>query len=140
MLIGVTNFFRDREAFEALERDVIPELFKDKKPADEVRAWVAACSTGEEAYSLAMLMADQAALSEAPPAFQVFASDIDDRAIDTARAGTYPASIITDVAPARLRQYFTRKTTATASASRCATASCSPRTTCCAIRRSRGST
>lgn len=108
MLIGVTNFFRDREAFEALERDIVPELFKDKRPTDEVRAWVAACATGEEAYSLAMLMADQAALSEHPPAFQVFASDIDDHAIDVARAGSYPASIITDVAPARLRQYFNK--------------------------------
>jgi len=106
MLIGVTNFFRDREAFESLERDIIPELFKDKNTGDEVRAWVAACATGEEAYSMAMLMADQAALSEHPPAFQVFASDIDDHAIDTARSGNYPASIITDVAPARLRQYF----------------------------------
>jgi two-component system CheB/CheR fusion protein len=109
MLIGVTNFFRDREAFESLERDVIPELFKDKGPTDEVRAWVAACATGEEAYSLAMLMADQAALMERPPAFQLFASDIDDHAIDSARAGIYPAAIITDVAPPRLRQYFNKE-------------------------------
>ncbi|CAN7293861.1 CheR family methyltransferase [Massilia sp. LjRoot122] len=109
MLIGVTNFFRDREAFEALERDIIPELFKDRVPGDEVRAWVAACATGEEAYSLAMLMADQAALMEHPPSFQVFASDLDDNAIDKARSGTYPASIITDVAPTRLRQYFNKE-------------------------------
>lgn len=109
MLIGVTNFFRDREAFESLERDVIPELFKDKRAGDEVRAWVAACATGEEAYSLAMLMADQAELADQPPSFQVFASDIDDHAIDSARAGIYPASIITDVAPARLRQYFNKE-------------------------------
>jgi len=109
MLIGVTNFFRDREAFESLERTVIPELFKGKGPGDEVRAWVAACSTGEEAYSLAMLMADQAALVDAPPVFQVFASDIDDHAIASARSGTYPTSIVTDVAPARLRQYFNKE-------------------------------
>jgi two-component system CheB/CheR fusion protein len=108
MLIGVTNFFRDREAFESLERDVIPELFQGKGPADEVRAWVAACSTGEEAYSLAMLMADQAALADAPPVFQIFASDIDDRAIASARLGIYPSSIVTDVTPARLRQYFSK--------------------------------
>jgi two-component system CheB/CheR fusion protein len=108
MLIGVTNFFRDREAFESLERNVIPELFKDKGPGDEVRAWVAACSTGEEAYSLAMLMADQATLVDAPPLFQIFASDIDDRAIASARPGVYPASIVTDVTPARLRQYFNK--------------------------------
>jgi two-component system CheB/CheR fusion protein len=109
MLIGVTNFFRDREAFEALEREVLPELFKDKTRTDEVRAWVAACSSGEEAYSMAMLLADQAAQMEHPPAFQVFASDIDDHAIDAARAGNFPASIITDVTPARLRQYFTKE-------------------------------
>ncbi|WP_200934118.1 CheR family methyltransferase [Massilia sp. Leaf139] len=109
MLIGVTNFFRDREAFESLERDIIPELFKDKGPLDEVRAWVAACASGEEAYSLAILMADQAGLMEHPPGFQVFASDIDESAIDTARAGNYPASIITDVTPARLRQYFNKE-------------------------------
>jgi len=109
MLIGVTNFFRDREAFEALEREVLPMLFKDKGPGDEVRAWVAACSSGEEAYSMAMLLADQAVLMERPPAFQVFASDIDDRAINAARSGNYPAAIMTDVAPARLRQYFTKE-------------------------------
>ena len=57
MLIGVTNFFRDREAFESLERDIMPELFRHKGPTDEVRAWVAACATGEEASSMAMLLA-----------------------------------------------------------------------------------
>jgi len=109
MLIGVTNFFRDRDAFEALERDVVPELFKDKGSGDEVRAWVAACSSGEEAYSLAMLMSEQAALNDSAPVFQVFASDIDEHAIDKARAGIFPGSIITDVAPGRLRQYFTKE-------------------------------
>jgi two-component system CheB/CheR fusion protein len=108
MLIGVTNFFRDREAFEALERDIVPELFKDKGPGDEVRVWVAACSTGEEAYSLAILLADHAADMAQPPPFQVFASDIDNGAIAQARAGNYPASIITDVAPVRLRRHFTK--------------------------------
>jgi two-component system CheB/CheR fusion protein len=108
MLIGVTNFFRDREAFEALERLVIPELFRDKAPGDEVRAWSAACSTGEEAYSLAMLMSEQASLGEAAPRFQVFASDIDERAISIGRAGVFPGAIVTDVAPARLRQHFTK--------------------------------
>ena len=107
MLIGVTNFFRDRESFEAVERDIVPELFKDKGPADEVRVWVAACSTGEEAYSLGMLLADYAEAADSP-AFQVFASDIDEAAISQARFGNYPSSIITDVAPVRLRQYFSK--------------------------------
>jgi two-component system, chemotaxis family, CheB/CheR fusion protein len=108
LLIGVTNFFRDREAFETLERDVIPAVFRDRKPGDEVRAWVAGCATGEEAYSLAMLLADQAALTTQPPSYQVFASDIDTQSIAVARTGVYPTSIVTDVPPARLRQYFAR--------------------------------
>jgi two-component system CheB/CheR fusion protein len=140
MLIGVTNFFRDREAFEAVEREIIPELFKDKGSTDEVRVWVAACSTGEEAYSLAMLLADHAADMPQPPPFQVFASDIDNGAI--AQAG--PATTRPRSSPTSRRRACAatspRTTTATTSASRSATASCSPRTTCCAIRRSRGST
>jgi len=106
MLISVTNFFRDRESFEALERDIIPELFKDTTSTDEVRVWVTACATGEEAYSLAMLLADHAGTMATPPAYQVFASDIDKAAITKARSGRYPASIVTDVPPMRLRQYF----------------------------------
>jgi len=108
MLIGVTNFFRDREAFDTIERDIIPELFKDRAPSDEVRVWSAACATGEEAYSLAILLAEHAAELAHPPGFQVFASDIDDRAIAQARAGLFPSSIITDVTPGRLRQHFTK--------------------------------
>jgi two-component system, chemotaxis family, CheB/CheR fusion protein len=109
MLIGVTNFFRDREAFDALERDVLPHLFHEKKADDQVRAWVAACSTGEEAYSIAMLLADHVAMLPKPPSIQVFASDIDDSAIATARAGVYPGAIVTDVSPTRLRQFFTKE-------------------------------
>ncbi len=108
MLIGVTNFFRDREAFEAIEREIVPELFKDKEATDDVRAWVAACSTGEEAYSIAMLLSEHAAGMTQPPPFQVFASDIDERAIVQARLGSYPAAIITDVPPVRLREFFTK--------------------------------
>jgi len=110
MLIGVTNFFRDREAFEALERDIIPALFEGKTDAEDksLRIWSAACSTGEEAYSLAMLFADQAQLSSPDNELhiQLFATDIDDRSLETARAGVYPEAIITDVPPSRLRQYF----------------------------------
>ncbi|MCC2959597.1 PAS domain S-box protein [Massilia sp. IC2-278] len=107
LLIGVTRFFRDREAFAALEHKVVPQLFRDKGPGDTVRVWAAACSTGEEAYSLAMLLADHAASMAAPPAIQVFASDIDAQAIRTARAGRYPASIAEEVPPERLQRYFT---------------------------------
>ena len=80
LLISVTNFFRDRDAFEALER-MIPALFKDKGPGDTVRVWVAACATGEEAYSIAMLLCEHARTLEAPPQLQVFATDLDDEVI-----------------------------------------------------------
>jgi two-component system CheB/CheR fusion protein len=113
MLIGVTNFFRDREAFEALERDIIPALCGQKADADDksMRIWSAACSTGEEAYSLGMLFAEQIRVNEANREIhlQLFATDIDDRALETARAGVYPGAIVTDVPPVYLRQYFVRE-------------------------------
>lgn len=108
MLISVTNFFRDREAFEALERDVVPDLFASRSTEDPVRIWTPGCATGEEAYSLAILFAEQAAESGASDHFQVFATDIDESAIAFARAGTYPESIVADVPPSRMRRYFTR--------------------------------
>lgn len=107
LLIGVTNFFRDRDAFEALDQLVLPQLLQSKGPDDELRAWVAACSTGEEAYSLAILLREHAAAHSGPPKMQVFASDIDERAIHAARLGMFPASIAADVMPAQLQRYFT---------------------------------
>ena len=106
MLIGVTNFFRDRESFEALERQVIPDIMHGGRRDEPVRVWVPGCATGEEAYSIAMLLADQAHTLATPPAYQVFASDIDEAAIAFGRAGVYPESIVTDVPPTRLRQFF----------------------------------
>ena len=109
MLISVTNFFRDRESFEALERDVIPALTADHGPDDQVRVWVPACATGEEAYSVAMLLADHMGTLGAPPSYQVFASDIDEPALAVGRAGVYGEAIVTDVPPTRLRQYFAKE-------------------------------
>jgi two-component system CheB/CheR fusion protein len=109
MLISVTNFFRDRDAFEALERDAIPKIFSQTPEAEQIRAWSVGCASGEEAYSIAMLLADQNALCHKPRSIQVFASDIDERAINIGRLGAYPDSIITDVAPSRLRQYFEKE-------------------------------
>jgi len=74
MLISVTNFFRDRDAFEALEREALPKLIAAKEPGEQVRAWVAGCATGEEAYSLAMLLAEHNAATLDPPATLVFAT------------------------------------------------------------------
>ena len=117
LLIGVSNFFRDREAFEALEREVIPQLFAlngdvpvgDGAPPEPVRAWVAGCASGEEAYSVAMLLSEYAAERPGAPPIQLFATDIDEQAVSTARVGSYPESIVTDVSPARLRQFFTKE-------------------------------
>ncbi|WP_061121694.1 CheR family methyltransferase [Caballeronia sp. INML2] len=107
MLIGVTNFFRDRDAFEALEREIVPRICEDKSDDDSIRVWVAACSTGEEAYSVAMLLNECVAEANKGCGIQVFATDIDESAIETARTGSYPSPIVTDVPPARLRKFFT---------------------------------
>lgn len=112
MLIGVTNYFRDREAFEALERLVLSVVLNADGPEDkreDVRIWSAGCSTGEEAYSLAILCAEHRKLDPAPLKLQVFATDIDERAIAVGRAGVYPEAIVTDVPPTRLRQYFVKE-------------------------------
>jgi two-component system CheB/CheR fusion protein len=108
MLISVTNFFRDRDAFEALEREVVPKLFENQSDDAPIRAWVAGCATGEEAYSIAMLLFEQSSGSPSAPDLQVFATDVDERAIVRARSGLYPSAIVTDVTPSRLRQFFVR--------------------------------
>ena len=107
LLISVTNFFRDREAFAALEA-VIPALFRGKGPRDTVRVWCAACATGEEAYSVAMLLTEYAARLDHPPTIQVFATDLDENAIAQARDAEYPETISADVSEERLRRFFTR--------------------------------
>lgn len=106
LLIGVTNFFRDTEAFAALDQQAIPKLLAGK-PADALtRVWVAGCSTGEEAYSLAILFAEHQEAMRQALRVQIFATDIDSQAIATARLGLYPASIVADVSPERLARYF----------------------------------
>jgi two-component system CheB/CheR fusion protein len=107
VLIGVTNFFRDPEAFAALEDKVIPRLFEGKPVGAAVRVWCTGCSTGEEAYSIAILLQERLTTLRASYKVQVFATDIDSRAIATARTGLYPASIADDVTPERLARFFT---------------------------------
>jgi two-component system CheB/CheR fusion protein len=109
LLISVTNFFRDREAFEAFERDVIPKLFLSKREEDDVRAWIAGCATGEEAYSIAMLLAEYSAGMPGAPAVQVFATDIDAAAIAVAREGIYTINDAADISAERLRRFFQRE-------------------------------
>ncbi|MDP1928868.1 MAG: CheR family methyltransferase [Thiobacillus sp.] len=106
-LIGVTNFFRDPEAFKAIEALVIPQLFAGKSAGAAVRVWSVGCSTGEEAYSLAILLAERQEALKQNFQVQVFATDIDSRAIATARTGLYPASIAADLTPERLARFFT---------------------------------
>jgi len=106
LLIGVTHFFRDADIFAALKSQVIPQLFDGKTDGESVRVWVPACSTGEEAYSLAMLLHDFSASRNDDINVQLFATDIDTRALDTARAGIYPANIVADVPPEHLCRYF----------------------------------
>src|SRR3954462_2400748 len=107
LLIGVTHFFRDRDAFAALE-SYIPQLFAGKKQDDQIRVWVAGCATGEEAYSIAMLLCEHASRLEKPPRVQVFATDIDEQAIADARDGLYPSMIEADVSQERLSDFFVR--------------------------------
>ena len=108
MLISVTNFFRDREAFDALALE-IPSLFRGKGPGDSVRVWVAGCATGEEAYSIAMLLYEYARTLDAPPQIQVFATDLDVDVIKSARDGIYPDAIAADVSEERLRRWFLKE-------------------------------
>jgi two-component system, chemotaxis family, CheB/CheR fusion protein len=108
LLISVTNFFRDAECFTALQQH-IPALFEGKGPNDAIRVWVIACATGEEAYSLAMLLSDHARTLEAPPMIQVFATDLDTEALQIAREGVYPSAITADVGEEQLRRFFTKE-------------------------------
>jgi len=107
LLIRVTRFFRDSETFAALESKVIPLLFSDKHADSNVRVWVPGCATGEEAYSLAILIREYVDRINAPPKVQIFATDIDDSAISVARLGRYPASLVEGISPARLARFFT---------------------------------
>jgi two-component system CheB/CheR fusion protein len=107
LLISVTNFFRDKEAFAALEQEILPRIFAGKGAGDTVRVWVAGCATGEEAYSVAMLCAERALDVLDAPAVQVFATDIGEAAVARARAGLYTPADVADVSPERLRRFFT---------------------------------
>jgi two-component system CheB/CheR fusion protein len=109
LLIGVTNFFRDPEAFDVLQRDVVPRLFERAGDSPAwLRVWVPGCATGEEAYSLAMLLCEEASQRQQPPKISLFATDIDEAAIGIARLGCYPSGIEADVSAARLGRFFDR--------------------------------
>ena len=110
LLIGVTNFFREPAEWELLKDKVIPSLLVDRAPSHSLRAWVSACATGEEAYSLAIVFKE--VMEQLQPAqnftLQIFATDLDRDAIDKAREAVFPTNIETDVSPERLRKYFVK--------------------------------
>ena len=108
LLIGVTRFFRDEATFEAVRTRILPGLFEGKGAGDTVRVWVVGCATGEEAYSLAILLREYMDGLAVVPRVQVFATDIDEPAIGTARAGRYPATLLEGMSPARRDRFFTR--------------------------------
>ncbi|MDJ0773927.1 MAG: chemotaxis protein CheB [Mastigocoleus sp. MO_167.B18] len=106
LLISVTAFFRDAPAWEYLETTIIPSLLKEAKPGEELRFWVTACATGQEAYSLAMLLDEAINELEKNVKIKIFATDLDQIALEKATNGIYPATIANDISPERLRNYF----------------------------------
>lgn len=106
LLISVTHFFRDAEAFEALQAQVVPHIMESVAEGNELRVWVPACASGEESYSVAILLQERASGMAMPPRMLVFASDINEAALNVARAGVYPSNIATDVSEGRLHGYF----------------------------------
>ena len=107
LMIGVTTFFRDAEAFAALDTDVIPKLLEAGNASESVRVWVPGCATGEEVYSIAILLREHTEGLGKAPKVQVFGTDIDEAALAVARAGRYPFSALEEVSPARRQRFFT---------------------------------
>lgn len=109
LLINVTSFFRDPKVFAVLEQEIIPTLIRNHPPGRPLRIWVAGCSTGEEAYSLAILFRELIAAAAHDTALQIFASDVDAEAVDFAREGLYPETIEANISAERLTRYFRKE-------------------------------
>ncbi|HWK65050.1 MAG TPA: CheR family methyltransferase [Rhizobiaceae bacterium] len=109
LLIGVTHFFRDQKEFDFLEKEVIPSLFQAKGAGDQIRIWVLGCATGEEAYSIAILLREHMARLDRVPHVQIFATDIDGKALAQARVGRYAQSAVREVSPERLARWFVKE-------------------------------
>ncbi|MER8377876.1 MULTISPECIES: CheR family methyltransferase [unclassified Mesorhizobium] len=106
LLINVTSFFRDAEAFKLLEEKIIPQIFEGKNASDAVRVWVPGCATGEEVFSIGMLMRERIEKLSAPPRVQIFATDIDEPALAVARAARYPEALLHGLSPQRRQRFF----------------------------------
>lgn len=109
LLIGVTRFFRDREAYERIERDILPDLIAKAKPEQELRIWVAGCATGEEPYSLAILLHERFKQLDRPLNLKIFASDVHQSSLEFASAAIYEEEALAKVSPERLSRYFVRR-------------------------------
>jgi two-component system, chemotaxis family, CheB/CheR fusion protein len=109
LLISVTSFFRDPAAWKALADEALPRLITERADGHQLRVWAPGCATGEEAYSVAILLQEQIRKAERTHTVQIFATDLDERAIDVARAGIYPEGISADVSPERLKAFFSRE-------------------------------
>lgn len=108
LLINVTSFFRDPDAFKVLQEEFIGPLVENKAIDTPVRVWVPACATGEEAYSIAILLMETFSRLQLPYNIQIFATDLDEEVLEYARHGVYPESIANDISPARLGRFFTK--------------------------------
>jgi two-component system CheB/CheR fusion protein len=106
LFINVTNFFRDPDAFEEMEKQVIAPLVQSKQDDSAIRVWVPGCSTGEEPYSIAMLLSEHLAAAHKGCRIQIFATDVDEDSLAVARQGLYPESIAADLSPERLSRFF----------------------------------
>lgn len=109
LLIGVTGFFRDPQAYERLQAQIAPQLFRDAGPATEIRVWVAGCATGEEAYSVAMVLLECADKLGVVPRLKIFATDVHRLSIEYASNGWYPASSVEPLPKERIERFFTRE-------------------------------
>ena len=107
----MTSFFREQEAFDCLKNTILPQLFRDKPDDYTMRVWVPGCATGEEAYSIAIVVREYAEEAKCDYKVQMFATDMDDASITQARTGFFPSNIALDVAPARLSKYFVKEET-----------------------------
>lgn len=108
VLINVTRFFRDAAVFDALKSDIFPLLFDHRPPDQQVRIWIAGCSSGEEAYSVAICLLEYLSGQPHEPPIQIFGTDASERSIEKARAALYPESIAKEISPERLRRFFVR--------------------------------
>ncbi len=112
LLISVTDFFRDADAFETLANEVVPAIMEGRSIKSTIRVWVPGCATGEEVFSIAILLREALDGVESPPKIQIFATDIDERALEVARAGRYPEPLLRSVSAERLKRFFVKEESA----------------------------